>query len=74
LLRAQAKLALKDGPIFKTSDFVASVDIPKPTATRILRVVREQGLLCDLRPASGRRPAVLTFPELLNVSEGRAVF
>ena len=61
-------------PIFKTTDFLASVDIPKPTATRILRVVRDEGFLRDLRPASGRRPAVLTFPELLNISEGRVAF
>lgn len=61
-------------PIFKTSHFVATADIPRPTATRILRVVRDGGLLRELRPSSGRRPAVLAFPELLNIAEGRAAF
>jgi Fic family protein len=61
-------------PIFKTSDFTASVEIPPPTAGRILRVVREQGLLTELRPSSGRRAAVLAFPELLNLAEGTEVF
>lgn len=56
-------------PIFKTSDFAASVDIPNPTATRILRVARDIGLLTELRPASGRRPAVLRFPELLAIAD-----
>jgi Fic family protein len=61
-------------PIFKSSDFIASVDIPRPTAARILRTVRDGGLLQDLRPAAGSRAAVLSFGELLNIAEGRAAF
>ncbi|MDE2200802.1 MAG: Fic family protein [Rhodospirillales bacterium] len=61
-------------PIFKSSDFVSTVDIPRPTANRIIRVAREQGLLKDIRPASGRRAAVLAFSELLNIAEGRDAF
>ena len=41
-------------PIFKTSDFTASAGVPKPTAGRILRVVRDEGVLVELRPARGR--------------------
>jgi Fic family protein len=61
-------------PIFKTSDFVAGSGIPKPTANRIIREVREAGLLRELRPASGRRPAILAFSELLNIAEGEDAF
>lgn len=61
-------------PIFTTSDFVASSRIPKPTANRIVREVRIAGMLKELRPSSGRTPAILVFPELLNIAEGRAVF
>jgi len=61
-------------PIFKTSFFVASVDIPKPTAERIVRVARDEGLLRQLRPSGGRRSAILVFSELLNIAEGRSVF
>jgi Fic family protein len=61
-------------PIFKTSDFVATAAIPRPTAIRILRLMRDGGLLREIRPSSGRRPAVLAFPELLNIAEGRAAF
>lgn len=61
-------------PIFRSSDFVAVVDIPEATAKRILRVARDEGLLEELRSGSGRRPAVLAFPELLNISEGREAF
>lgn len=61
-------------PIFKTSDFVESVDIPAPTAKRILRVVRDNNLLTELQPSSGRRSAILAFSELLNIAEGRSIF
>ena len=61
-------------PIFKASDFVAGAEIPKPTASRILRLARDRGLLIELRASSGRRPAILAFPELLNIAEGKGVF
>ena len=61
-------------PIFKTSDFRESVDIPEPTANRIIRVCRDEGLLRELQPGGGRRAAILCFPELINIAEGRDVF
>ncbi|MGO4917801.1 Fic family protein [Pseudogemmobacter sp. W21_MBD1_M6] len=61
-------------PIFVASDFVTQADIPEPTAKRILRLVRDNGLLREIKPSSGRRPAVLAFPDLLNICEGRAAF
>lgn len=61
-------------PIFKTPDFVAAVDIPKSTANRIVRLVREGGMLIDIRASQGRRPALLAFPELLNIAEGEDAF
>ena len=61
-------------PIFLASDFVRYADIPSATASRILRVLRESGMLIELREASGRRAAILAFPDLLNVAEGQKVF
>lgn len=61
-------------PIFNASDFAAQPDIPKPTATRILRILRDRGILSVLRESSGRRSAILSFPALLNIAEGREVF
>jgi Fic family protein len=61
-------------PIFKTTDFIASSGIPRPTALRILKFTKDAGLFKELRPASGRRPAVFAFPELLNIAEGRDAF
>jgi Fic family protein len=61
-------------PIFNASDFAANSGIPRPTARRILGVLREKGMLKVLRESSGRRPAVYAFADLLNVTEGRKVF
>ncbi len=61
-------------PIFKSVDFVTKVPIPEPTARRILVTLRRGGILKEIRAGSGRRPAVLTFPEVLNIAEGKPVF
>lgn len=61
-------------PVFNSSDFIAGSGIPKPTANRILRVARDGGRLKDFRVASGSRPAILGYPALLNIAEGRAAF
>lgn len=63
-----------ENPIFKVATFVASASIPTPTAKRIIREVRDAGMLCDMRPASGSRAAILCFPELLSITEDRSAF
>ena len=57
-------------PIFLSSDFVGNSGIPSPTASRILRVLRDSDLLTVITEARGRRPAVLMFERLLRVAEG----
>ena len=61
-------------PIFKSSDFIHSVDIPDSTAKRIIVVFRKNNLLKTLEKAAGRRSAVYTFSELLNIAEGKKAF
>ena len=61
-------------PVFQSTVFVASAGIPASTARRFLGVLREGDVIRDVVPASGRRPAVLAFPALLNIAEGREVF
>jgi Fic family protein len=61
-------------PIFKASDFVRSVNIPKPTAQRILNLLKIEGILRQLQPGGGRRAATLAYPELLNIAEGYNAF
>lgn len=60
-------------PVFRVSDFARESAIPAPTAGRIVRVVREAGMLREIKPASGRRAAIVAFAELLNIAEGREV-
>jgi Fic family protein len=62
-------------PIFSTTHFVDDSGIPRETAQRILRVLRSDDarVLRTLREGAGRRAAILAFPELLNIAEGRRV-
>ena len=65
---------LFDRPVFRSSDFVAHSGVPQPSAKRILKVLRDEGLLRVVREAAGRRTAILFFPELLNIAEGQEAF
>lgn len=64
---------LFDRPIFRVSDFATRADIPKPTAHVLVRQLQEAGVLKTLREGAGRRPAIIAFPALLNLAEGRQV-
>jgi Fic family protein len=65
--------AIFDRPIFQAADFVTRSAIPQPTAKTALRKLREAGVLTALRESSGNRPAVLAFPELVNLAEGHEI-
>ncbi len=56
-------------PIFNGSDFIERSGIPEATARRILRELRNHGVLDVLLEASGRRSATLAFPKLLEITE-----
>jgi Fic family protein len=70
---AQIVDALFNKPIFRVSDICSGTGMPKPTAHTVLRQLQETGLITQLKEGAGRRPAILAFPELLNISEGKAV-
>lgn len=61
-------------PIFKSSDFVRSANIPHSTAKRILQVLKQQGILKTVLQGVGRKAAVLAYAELLNIAEGYDAF
>ncbi|WP_161781584.1 hypothetical protein [Desulfohalovibrio reitneri] len=54
--------------------FIKESDIPRPTASRILSLLRDEKILVTVRESSGRRPALYCFPELLSIAEGEKVF
>ncbi|WP_152054408.1 Fic family protein [Tautonia marina] len=60
-------------PIFPSTLFTAHSEIPKATAARILRLLRERGVLATLREGRGRQPGIYAFRELLNIAEGKDV-
>jgi Fic family protein len=61
-------------PIFVAPFFIQHSQIPKPTATRILTILRENGILFPVREGRGRRAGIFAFRELLNIAEGKSVF
>ncbi|MBN1842164.1 MAG: Fic family protein [Deltaproteobacteria bacterium] len=61
-------------PIFQTPAFVSEGGIPKHTAKKMLKTLRDNGFFRVLREPKGRRPAVFAFRELLNLAEGTDVF
>ena len=61
-------------PIFRSTDFVVQSGIPRPTAMRISKVLRDKGLLKEIRVGKGRREGILSFPALLNIAEGKEAF
>ena len=61
-------------PVFNSTTFVRGADIPEATARRILRVLRDEGVLTELRRSSGSRPAIFAFSRLLNIAEGSEFF
>ncbi|MCM0754037.1 Fic family protein [Desulfovibrio aminophilus] len=65
---------LFNAPVFNTTVFIEGSDIPKPTASRIITLLRDEEILVTVREGSGRRPALYCFPELLNIAEGKAFF
>ncbi len=61
-------------PIFRSADFVDAEGISQATARRILKILRESGILRVVVEGQGRRAAVLVFPELLNIVDGENAF
>jgi Fic family protein len=56
-------------PIFNSSDFITTSGIPGATARRILKELCNNQVLHVILKASGRRPSVLAFPDLLKITE-----
>lgn len=58
-------------PVFASTHFTEGSDIPRPTALRFLRELRDAGVLRTLREKAGSRGAIYAFRELLDIAEGR---
>ena len=60
-------------PIFKSTDLARETGAYSITK-KILDILKEKNILREVRPRSGRRAAILTYPALLNIAEGRDAF
>lgn len=58
-------------PVFRASDISKTSNIPSASASRFVRIARDHGLLTELRPARGRRSAILAFSDLLHIVDAR---
>nr|QIQ10541.1 hypothetical protein BFBNJELC_00022 [uncultured bacterium] len=69
--------AIFSKPIFRSSDLTVQLHrdfgIHEKTTPGLLRQMKEAGILRELQASSGRRPATLCFPRLINLAEGREV-
>jgi Fic family protein len=66
--------SLFDRPIFSTTNFIDRSNIQKQTAMLILRRLKDNKIIRVYRESSGRKPAILIFPKLINIVEGRDDF
>ena len=69
--------AIFSKPIFRTSDLAAQLNrefgVHEKTTPGLLRQIKEAGILRELQPGSGRKPATFCFPRLINLVEGHEV-
>jgi Fic family protein len=69
--------AIFSKPVFRSSDLAQQLyrdyGIHEKTTPGLLRQIRDAGILRELQSGSGRRPATLCFPRLINLAEGREV-
>ena len=56
-------------PFFTGTQFTNNAGIPKPTAGRILKIIRDENISVTMRKPSGRIPALYAFIELLSITE-----
>lgn len=69
--------AIFSKPVFRSSDLAQKLfrefGIHEKTTPGLLRQMKDAGILRELQPGTGRRPATLCFPRLINLAEGREV-
>ena len=54
-------------PVFRSSDFVQSSSVPKPTAARLIRQLLASGVIEELHPGRGPISALYRFPALMQI-------
>jgi Fic family protein len=58
-----------DSPVFRANEVHKRLGIQRQRAAQYIRTLKEGGVITELRPASGRRPAILSFEDLLKITD-----
>ena len=58
-----------DTPVFRATDLHKRLGIQRQRAALYLRVLKEAGVIIEIRPASGRRSALLSFEDLWQITD-----
>lgn len=67
----QAVQFMFSNPVFASTRFVQQSRIPKATALRFLKTLRDRKVLRAVRRGGGRKAAIYAFPALMDVIESR---
>ncbi len=54
-------------PIFRNNKFAKETGIPNQTANKLTTILREEDIIIEIEPASGRRPALYSFERLMEL-------
>ena len=60
---------LFDTPVFRANKLHQRLGIQRQRAAQYLRVLKNEGVIVELRPSSGRTPALLSFEDLWNITD-----
>jgi Fic family protein len=59
---------LFDSPVFRAAELHDKLGIQRQRAAQYIRVLREAGVVTEIRPAPGRKSAILSFEELWEIT------
>lgn len=60
---------LFDTPVFRANELHQRLGIQRQRAAQYIRTLKDSGILIELRPSSGRKPALLSFEDLWDITD-----
>jgi len=60
---------LFDSPVFRANELHKKLNIQRQRAAQYIRTLKDAGVIAELRPARGRKPALLSFEDLWKITD-----
>ena len=60
---------LFDSPVFRANELHKKLNIQRQRAAQYIRTLKDAGVITELRPARGRKPALLSFEDLWKITD-----